>query len=92
MRKRDFVVLHDVYRWVCPFCSAINHTEPVMQSLTDDDKKAIAEEQGIDPDSMDGEWFAKPTEVTCRKCDRVYDVFEDNPDDNQRGESAESEM
>ena len=68
--------LHPAYVWDCDACGHENFVRAVRMEMDEDDKEALKEEYGVDPDE-EGEFLGTPDEVECENCGTEYECRDD---------------
>lgn len=77
------VELHPAWFWRCLRCEAQNYSACAVIEKTDADaEQAVRKSLGLDewqdiPEGVGGEFYTKPTSVTCIKCGEAFGVAEE---------------
>lgn len=62
------------YQWTCDECGRDNFERAVQAELTPEDRKKIAEDQGIDLEAMSGDFVLAPEYVKCVHCGEEFET------------------
>lgn len=72
------------YYWDCP-CGQRNFGESVPVEFNEEDRREIAEREGVDPDELrNGMFVQMPDEVTCSKCRQEHEPFDPREADGEQ--------
>lgn len=82
MARITEVELKPSWTWTCPKCGEKSIVEQVPAEINEEERLELIERLGDPWEFESREWFVHPEEVTCDKCETVFDVAIPDEDDD----------